>query len=173
MAEEKARKTLANCKNSEFLKRAMEVRKMVCEYYGKIDVKSIAARYKDKYADKNETAETVREFILDVISAIFAEHPVETVKLVAIAGFMTEDEAESIAPSELFGIFLECALSERVLDFFINVERSAGSGMDGILAAFVTLKVIAGGMTTSAQESQNSMTDTAEKSPAGDTAVSA
>ena len=162
MSIENKRKTLANCKNSEFLAAAMKARKIVCEYYGKVDVKEISERFKSKYESDSMKPEAIIGLVNDVIGVLFTEYPAETVQIAAIAGFMTEDEAENIAPSELYAILLECALSERVLDFFISVDSSVGKNTGGIYAALILLRVISGAVNTSAKESEqntNGMTD--------------
>ena len=166
MKEENTRKTLANCKNSEFLPAAMKARKIVCESYNKIDVKSIVERFKS--SDTQDPAEML-EMMLNIISAIFSEYPAETVQLAAIAGFMTEDEAESVPPTDIFAILLECALSVRVLDFFISVENMGGKNTANIYPALIFLRVISGAMNTSGSESQTNTTDTSESASVGDT----
>lgn len=162
---ENTRKTLANCKNSDFLPAAMKARKIVCETYKKINVKSIVERFKES---DTQNAGAMLEMIMNVIGTIFTEYPAETVQLAAIAGFMTEDEAENVPPTELFAILLECALSVRVLDFFISVENMGGKNTDGIYPALIFLRVISGAMNTSDSESQTNTTDTSANASAGD-----
>lgn len=167
MDNENKRKTLANCKNSEFLSAAMKARKIVYEYYQHINVTEIMERLKQQYeADTNNPA-SVLHMITDVISAIFTEYPEETVKLAAIAGFMTEEEAETISPTELFSILLECALSERVLDFFISVENTGGRSTVGIYRALIFLRVISGELNTSDSESETGTNEKNESLPVG------
>lgn len=173
MDKENNRKTLANCKNSEFLNAAMQARIIVYEYYTKIDAQSIAERFKTEFKEGEAEAGNILAFISDVIGKIFMQFPAETVKLAAIAGFMTVDEAENIDPSELFEILLECALSTRVLDFFINVARSGGKNTDGIYAALILLRVISGAMSTSAKESQQNTNGTNENGLNSDISESA
>lgn len=170
MKDENTRKTLANCKNSEFLPAAMKARRIVCESYKKINVKSIVNRFKES---DTQDAGAMLEMIMNVIGAIFTEYPAETVQLAAIAGFMTEDEAENVPPTELFAILLECALSVRVLDFFISVENMGGKNTDGIYPALIFLRVISGAMNTSGSESQTNTNDSSESASNGDTLASA
>ena len=173
MKDENTRKTLANCKNSEFLNAALQARKIVYEYYAKIDAQGIVERFRKEFKDGESSAGDILAFMSDVIQEIFMQFPAETVKLAAIAGFMTVDEAENIEPSELFEILLECALSTRVLDFFINVDRSGGRNTGGIYAALILLRVISGGMNTSESESAQNTNDTNENALNGDMPVSA
>jgi hypothetical protein len=175
---ENKRKTLANCKNSEFLPAAMKSRALVYEYYKKINIEEIMERFRSKYEQNNdeddkkkaaaENTKAIFGLISDVIGAIFTEYPTETVQIAAIAGFMSEEEAESIDPSEIYMILLECALSVRVLDFFINAARMDGRDTDGIFRALIFLRLIGGEMNTSGKESQNSTTDTSASAAAGD-----
>ena len=170
MSNENTRKTLANCKNSEFLPAAMKARKIVCESYNKINVKSIVERFKD--SDTQDPAEML-EMMMNIISTIFSEYPTETVQLAAIAGFMTEEEAENVPPTDIFAILLECALSVRVLDFFISVENMGGKNTANIYPALIFLRVISGTMNTSDSESQTNTSDLNENVSAGDMPESA
>ena len=170
MSNENTRKTLANCKNSEFLPAAMKARKIVCESYNKINVKSIVERFKD--SDTQDPAEML-EMMMNIISTIFSEYPAETVQLAAIAGFMTEEEAENVPPTDIFAILLECALSVRVLDFFISVENMGGKNTANIYPALIFLRVISGAMNTSDSESQTNTNDSSENVSAGDMPESA
>lgn len=170
MSNENTRKTLANCKNSEFLPAAMKARRIVCESYNKINVKSIVERFKD--SDTQDPAEML-EMMMNIISTIFSEYPTETVQLAAIAGFMTEEEAENVPPTDIFAILLECALSVRVLDFFISVENMGGKNTANIYPALIFLRVISGAMNTSDSESQTNTNDSNENVSAGDMQESA
>lgn len=170
MKDENTRKTLANCKNSEFLPAAMKARKIVCESYNKINVKSIVERFKN--SDTQDPAEML-EMMMNIISTIFSEYPTETVQLAAIAGFMTEEEAENVPPTDIFAILLECALSARVLDFFISVENMGGKNTENIYPALIFLRVISGAMNTSDSESQTKTNDLSENALAGDMPESA
>ena len=170
MSNENTRKTLANCKNSEFLPAAMKARKIVCESYNKINVKSIVERFKD--SDTQDPAEML-EMMMNIISTIFSEYPAETVQLAAIAGFMTEEEAENVPPTDIFAILLECALSVRVLDFFISVENMGGKNTANLYPALIFLRVISGAMNTSDSESQTNTNDSSENVSAGDMPESA
>lgn len=170
MSNENKRKTLSNCKNSEFLPAAMKARKIVCDTYKQINVKEIVERFKD---DDTADATKMLKMIMSIIGAIFTEYPAETVRLAAIAGFMTEEEAENIPPTDVFAILLECALSVRVLDFFISVENMAGKNTGGIYPALIFLRVISGAMNTSDAESRQNTSNTSAIASVGDTLESA
>ena len=173
MKNGKDRKTLVTCKNSEFMPAALKARKIVYEYYSKIDAKGISERFDERFKDKKGTVAAFLGFITEIIEEIFIQFPKETVQIAAIAGFMSVEEAEEMDTSELYGLLLECALSTRVLDFFINVARSGGKDTDAIFAALILLRVISGNMITSQSKSNQNTNDTNENVPVGDTSESA
>ena len=119
MSSETKRKTLANCKLSEFSAQANRIRKQVYDYYHAINVPVILKEYADKYKDVGaESKDAVsKEFISSIFDAIMTEHPLETVSLIASLAFMTVDEAEELAPVEALEIVLECVFSQRVLSY--------------------------------------------------------
>ena len=164
MAETK-RKTLANCKLSEFTRQAMIVRGIVSNYYTSIDFPKILEKYKDR--DVKDTS-LFREIINDVVNKAWTQFPEKYVKVIAAEAFLTEEEAENLEPSEAYEIFLECAMSRRVLDFFINVELTAQSGTESILPVLIFLRQGISETNTSEFESQNSTNDISENSTAGD-----
>ena len=168
---ENKRKTLANCKLSEFTKAAMQVRDLVCEYYKLLDIPKLAEKYKDIDAEKKP--EVFKNILIDIMREGMMNHPIETVNIIAAEAFLTFEEAEELEPIEALEIFLECAMSRRVIDFFINVEVLAQSGTDSILPALILLKQTISAMNTSESESQSSTTDISEKSNVGDMSESA
>lgn len=142
MYDETKRKTLANCKLSEFTAQANKYRRFVNEYYKKLNVPELAKKFVEKYKDKDAEGHTEvsREFISDVLTAMLEEYPAETVKAISIMGFMTYEEAENLDPTEAFWIALECIMSQKVLDFFISVESLGGRTTDSILPVLIFLK---------------------------------
>lgn len=170
MKEETARKTLANCSLTEFTRQAMKVRGLVSDYYEKIDFPKIIEKYKGIDAKDDSV---YRNIMTDVINKAMCEYPEEYVSIIAAEGFMTFEEAEQLSPSDALNIFLECAMSQRVLDFFINVELMAQSGTDSILPVLIFLKRAFSETSTSESESQSNTTDTNESAAVGDTLESA
>lgn len=168
--EETKRKTLANCKLSEFTRQAMIVRGIVSDYYTSIEFPKILEKYKDR--DVKDTS-LFKEIINDVVNKAWTQFPEKYVKVIAAEAFLTEEEAENLEPSEAYEIFLECAMSRRVLDFFINVELTAQSGTESILPVLIFLRQGILGTNTSESESQNSTNDISENSTAGDMSESA
>jgi hypothetical protein len=171
MSEETARKTLANCSLTEFTRQAMKVRGLVSDYYEKIDFPKIIEKYKG--VDDKENKDVYRNILTDVLNKAMYEYPEEYVSVIAAEGFMTFEEAEQLSPSDALNIFLECAMSQRVLDFFINVEIMAQSGTDSILPVLIFLKRAFSETSTSESESQSNTTDTSESAAVGDTLESA
>lgn len=168
---ENKRKTLANCKLSEFSAQAIKIRKMVDEYYHAINVPELLKKYANEYkgidaADRDAVSQKLIGGILD---AMLTEHPVETVKIIAAMSFLTYDEAEELEPSEALEIVLDCITSQKVIDFFINVERLGGKGMDSILPVLIFLKALILEMNSSESKSQNNTEITSESLPVGDT----
>jgi hypothetical protein len=163
--EETKRKTLANCKLSEFTRQAMIVRGIVNDYYTSIEFPKILEKYKER--DVKDTS-LFKEIINDVVNKAWTQFPEKYVKVIAAEAFLTEEEAENLEPSEAYEIFLECAMSRRVLDFFINVELTAQSGTESILPVLIFLRQGISETNTSESESQNSTNDISENSTAGD-----
>lgn len=163
--EETKRKTLVNCKLSEFTRQAMIVRGIVSDYYTSIEFPKIIEKYKDR--DVKDTS-LFKEIINDVVNKAWTQFPEKYVKVIAAEAFLTEEEAENLDPSEAYEIFLECAMSRRVLDFFINVELTAQSGTESILPVLIFLRQGILETNTSESESQNSTNDISENLTAGD-----
>ena len=163
--EETKRKTLANCKLSEFTRQAMIVRGIVSDYYTSIEFPKILEKYKER--DVKDTS-LFREIINDVVNKAWTQFPDQYVKVIAAEAFLTEEEAEELEPSEAYEIFLECAMSRRVLDFFINVEITAQSGTESILPVLIFLRQGILETNTSESELRNSTNDISENSIAGD-----
>lgn len=162
MSEEQRLKTLANCKNSEFMAQANKTRRLVNDYYHKLNIVELAKKYSEKYKGKerDQIREVSREFVSDVFATMLEDFPKETIQIIAVLGFMTYDEAEEIDPTDALGIVLQCISSKRVMDFFINVEVLAGSGTDSILPVLIYLKRIFGEKNTSDKESNTNTENT-------------
>ena len=175
MSNENKRKTLANCKLTEFTAQANKIRKMVYEYYHAINVPELTKQYAQKYSDVDASDKDAvsQELIGGILDAMLTDHPIETVKIIAALGFMTFEEAEELAPTEALEIVLDCAFSQKVIDFFISVERLGGSGTDSILPVLILLKALISEMNTSDSESQQNTNDTNASASVGDTLESA
>lgn len=167
------RKTLANCKLSEFTAQANKTRKQMYEFYHLINVRSIVDKYAKEVNNGADRDEMSRMLISDVIDAIMTDHPHESVAIIASCAFMSVDEAEQLDPSEALEIVIECISSQRVMDFFIRLERLAGSDTDSILPALLLIRGAISEMNSSGSESQRSTTSSAVSDTVGATSESA
>lgn len=112
------RKTLANCKLSEFMRQVNAMRHAVAGYYNDLDLHAIADKYK-------ETKDT-KAYISDILDSMLDENAEKTVEIIGMAAFMTYEESQQMLPSEMMDIVLELVQSLRVMDFFTSVVNLAG-----------------------------------------------
>lgn len=168
-------KTLANCKLSEFLPAAYRLREAFHRYYQLIGVDQLFAMLGPEYreADEKQQKAIKAQCMEQLFRRMMLEHPAETVAIISMCGCMTVEEADALMPQEALGIVMECVRSERVMDFFISLERSAGGGTDGILRLLILLRLNASAAVTSETASQTSTTETNVSESAGDTSESA
>lgn len=161
-SEEKILKTLANCKNSEFLPQANRCKKLIYDFYEKIDLQKIAAQYREQYqkAATEEISEVSKAFVSEVMTTMLEKYPVDTISVIAALGFMTFEEADEADPSDLLAIGLQCMSSRRVMDFFINVAALGGKDTVGILQVLISIKRIFGEKSTSEKESSSNTENT-------------
>ena len=162
-------KNLANCKLSEFLPAAYRVREAFHKYYHLIDVDGLRKRFIEKSQKEGINTEILStEFIGEIVKAMMLTYPKETVKIISLIGFMEQDEAEELSPTDAIAMIIECICSSRVMDFFISLEGSAGGDTDGILLTLILLKQSFTATATSETESQTDTNETVENNSAGD-----
>lgn len=168
-------KTLANCKLSEFLPAAYRLREAFHRYYQLIGVDQLFAMLGQEYreADEDQQKAIKAQCMEQLFRRMMLEHPAETVEIISMCGCMTAEKADALSPLEALSIVMECMNSERVMDFFISLERSAGGGTDGILRLLILLRLNASAADTSETASQTSTTETNGNASAGDTSESA
>lgn len=168
-------KTLANCPLSEFLPAAYKLREAFHKYYHLLNMDGLREKYMQQMqgieTEEQKTAVS-KNYMDEMFRLMMLDHAAETVELIAMLGFMTREEADALMPDEALGILVECIRSERVMDFFISLERTAG-GTDGILRTLILLRLSASVTDTSATASQNSTNATNGSASAGDTPESA
>lgn len=165
-------KTLANCPLSEFLPAAYRLRDAFHTYYQLIGMDALREHYVKimKEADDDDAKSIIsRSYLDDMLRRMMQDYADETVALVAMIGFMTKEEADRLMPDEALGLIIETLRSERVMDFFISLERTAGSGTDGILRTLILLRLSVSETDTSETASKNSTSGTNEQSSVGDT----
>ncbi len=168
-------KTLANCKLSEFLPAAYRLREAFHRYYKLIGVDDMLAALGQNYngASEEEQKAIKAKYMENMLREMLLLHAAETVEIVSMLGCMSMDEAEELAPQDALSIIMECLHSERVMDFFISLERSAGDGTDGILRTLILLRLSATATDTSETASQSSTPEMSGSGSAGDTSESA
>lgn len=122
-------KNIANCTTIEFLKQANKIRHEVEKFLnvtGIMEIRKTAPTY-----EPNDTAEIKKEKLKkqtkENLSRIFDEclenHTEETVKIIGLACFKTQEEAEQMSVNELFDVVFELIVNERVIDFFTKFMR--------------------------------------------------
>lgn len=164
-------KTLANCPLSEFLPAAYKLREAFHKYYHLLNMDGLREKYMQQMQGietEEQKAAVSKNYMDEMFRLMMLDHAAETVELIAMLGFMSREEAEKLMPDEALGILVECIRSERVMDFFISLERTAG-GTDGILRTLILLRLSASVTDTSATASQNSTNATNGSASAGDT----
>ena len=170
------KKTLANCPLSEFLPAAYRLRDAFHTYYHLLEMDALRELYAHRMneaADDAEKTSLSRDYMNEILRRMMVNFASETVEMIALIGFMTKEEADALTPDEALGLLIEMLRSERVMDFFISLERTAASGTDGILRTLILLRLSVSAADTSATASQNSTSGTNAKSSAGDTPESA
>lgn len=135
-------KTLANCPLSEFLPAAYRLREAFHKYYHLIDMDGMRQRYGAQYAAAGEDGSdaVTQAYIGEIMQKMMLTHAEDTVGIIAMLGCMSRDDAEKLPPDRALGIVTECLRSERIMDFFISLERSAGNGTEGILRTLILLR---------------------------------
>lgn len=122
-------KNIANCTTIEFLKQANKIRHEVEKFLdvtGIMEIRKTAPTY-----EPNDTAEIKKEKLKkqakENLCRIFDEclenHIEETVKIIGLACFKTQEEAEQMPVNELFDVVFELIGNERVIDFFTKFMK--------------------------------------------------
>lgn len=151
-------KTLANCTLEEFLPQAYKTREVFHALYHAVDMdglrKHFAAQYRD--AEKAEQDAVSRNYIAGILRALMLENAAMTVDVIAALSFLTREEANKLKPHEALSILTECITDESVMSFFINAERLAPDGTDGIYLMLIWIWQSVSGVLTSQNTSTNS-----------------
>lgn len=155
-------KTLANCTLEEFLPQAYKTREVFHALYHAVDMdglrKNFAAKYRD--AEKAEQDAVSRNYIAGILRALMLENAAMTVDVIAALSFLTREEANKLKPREALEILTECITDESVMSFFINAERLASEGTDGIYLMLIWVWQSVSGVLTSQNASTNSASGT-------------
>ena len=165
-------KTLANCPLSEFLPAAYRLRDAFHTYYHLLEMDELRELYAQRVknaADDAEKTALSRAYMNDILRRMMVNNTAETIEMIALIGFMTKEEADKLTPEDALALIIEMLRSERVMDFFISLERMAGSDTDGILRTLILLRLSVSAADTSVTALQNSTNVTNGKSSAVDT----
>lgn len=128
-------KNLANCKPSEFFVQTNKIRKSVAKWLTVTDIHNIRKRlpeYTDDM-DADKRAEVRKEQMYKNLSAIFdaifEEHPMESVELMALACFIEPEDADNHEMGEYLKAVSELISDESVLSFFTSLVNLESSGI--------------------------------------------
>lgn len=137
------RKTLANCKLSEFIAQCDKVATIVETSLNDINYATVIDGLREKYQDIDIDEDTTAYIRLatDVFKNIMLSNSEATVRLIAALSFMTYEEAEELDPTEALNIFLTCVFSERVIDFFLSYRQLEHKNSGLISTVLIWLKV--------------------------------
>lgn len=162
MSEETRRKTLANCKLSEFARQANAIRHYVSDYYKTLDLAAVKKAIVDNAESEEAKQSSGREYVSRILDKMLDENAESTVRLIGMLAFLSMNEAEQLAPGEAIDIVLECITSDRVTDFFISAANWAGINTGGISKTLISLKSMFSGNATSENQSSISTNSTSE-----------
>lgn len=122
-------KNIANCTTIEFLKQANKIRHEVEKFLdvtGIMEIRKTAPTY-----EPNDTAEIkkeklkkqAKENLSKILDECLENHTEETIKIIGLACFKTQEEAEQMPVNELFDVVFELIGNERVIDFFTKFMK--------------------------------------------------
>lgn len=128
-------KNLANCKPSEFFVQTNKIRKSVARWLTVTDIKNIRKRLPKytKSMDAEKRAEVRREQMKKnlsaIIDAVFEEHPMETLEVMALVCFIEPEDADNHPMSEYLQSIGELIADESVLSFFTSLMSLESNGI--------------------------------------------
>lgn len=132
MAEETARKTLANCSAVDGLKQMNIIRKEISDFYTALNIEGIKQKYakkQDEYSDMDSGA-LAKMFLDDILSAALDQNAEKTVEIIGLLAFMNKQESQSLSLSEAYAIINDCLNSQPVVDFFSSAVRLVTKDME-------------------------------------------
>lgn len=168
-------RTIADCTLSEFLPAAYNLRRQFHEYYHLIGMDALFRDFQQqvKAAPPEERQKFSSKYISRIFEQVMLKHPRETVGMIAAVCMVSPEEAENFPANEALGAVLACIRSEKVMDFFISLEASAGGDTAGILLTLISLKLSASEKDTSGTASGNSTETTSGSATSTGTSESA
>lgn len=120
-------KTIANCTTIEFLKQANKIRHEVEKFLdvtGIMEIRKTAPVFNDTDTPeekKEKLTKQAKENLNQILDECLEKHAEETVKIIGLACFKTQEEAEQMPVNELFNVAFELINSERVIDIFTKI----------------------------------------------------
>ena len=127
-------KNLANCTPSEFIKQTVRLKDAVSKWLQTTEILKIRATKpkliavpKDATKDEKEeitreNSENMRKQAIEnlsmMIDKMFAEHPQETLEVLALSCFVEPDDVDNYTMDEYFCCLEEMAQSKSVVNFF-------------------------------------------------------
>lgn len=133
---EKAIKTLANCKPSEFLVQTNKIRKSVAKWLSITDIQGIRKRMPDNLKnieDKEERDKALLKQSKQNLSAILDEvlekHPTETLEVLALCAFVEPKDVDNYPISFYLQVFNDLINDEAVQSFFISLLKLGNSNI--------------------------------------------
>ncbi len=122
-------KNIANCTTIEFLKQANKIRHEVEKFLdvtGIMEIRKTAPTYEptDTPEIKEEKLKKqAKENLSKILDECLENHTEETVKIIGLTCFKTQEEAEQMPVNELFDVVFELIGNERVIDFFTKFMK--------------------------------------------------
>lgn len=122
-------KNIANCTTIEFLKQANKIRHEVEKFLdvtGIMEIRKTAPKYEstDTPEIKEKKLKTqAKENLSKILDECLENHTEETVRIIGLACFKTQEEAEQMPVNELFDVVFELIGNERVIDFFTKFMK--------------------------------------------------
>ncbi len=122
-------KNLANCKPSEFFAQTNKIRKSVNKWLTETDIINIRRRMPIIPDDASEEdrrkalREQAEENFNSILDAIFDEHPMETLELLALLCFVEPKDVDKYEISEYSSAIAELIGDENVINFFMSLMK--------------------------------------------------
>lgn len=137
-------KNLATCKPTEFIQQTTKIKGAVEQWLTATDVMNIRKRLPDLIPITDDMAddakrkalvknlekrrEQTRENLSAMFDAVFAEHPKETLDLLAMLCFVEPENVDDHSISEYLGSVYESLSDENVIRFFTLFRKLGLSG---------------------------------------------
>ena len=112
-------KTLASCTPIEFARQTVLIKNYVAKWLTDTDILNI--RKQGTVGVDGDAKQVMKHRLSAMFDAIFAEHPEETIKLLALVCFVPVEEVNDHKMNEYFSALNELINDEAVVGFFISL----------------------------------------------------